>query len=53
LLHSPLELVFRDPLSELSARVSLLAWKAWICLAAAAGLLLPGFAAIRGRQAVI
>jgi hypothetical protein len=53
LLHSPLQLEFRDPLSELSARVSLVAWKAWICLAAAAGLLLPGFAAFRARQAAI
>jgi hypothetical protein len=53
LLHSPLELVFRDPLSELGARVSILAWKAWICLAAAAGLLLPSFAAFRARQAAI
>jgi hypothetical protein len=51
LLGAPLELVFRDPLSELSARVSILTWKAWICLAAAAGLLLPSFAAFRARQA--
>jgi hypothetical protein len=53
LLRSPLELVFRDPLSELSARVSILTWKAWICIAAAAGLLLPSFAAFRARQATV
>jgi hypothetical protein len=49
LLHSPVELVFSDRLSELSARVSILTWKAWMCLAAAA-LLVLSFAAIRGRQ---
>jgi hypothetical protein len=51
-LHSTLELVFRDRLSELSARVSIFTWKAWLCLAAAA-LLVPSFAVIRGRQAVV
>ena len=49
-LHATLELVFHDPLSELSARVSIFAWKAWLCLAAAA-LLLPSFAGLRARQA--
>ena len=51
-LHATLELVFRDPLSELSARVSIFAWKAWLCLAAAA-LLVPSFAALRARQAAV
>jgi hypothetical protein len=52
LLHSPVELEFHDPLSELSARISILTWKAWMCLAAAA-LLVLSFAAIRGRQVAV
>jgi hypothetical protein len=51
LLEAPLELVFRNPLSELSARVSIRTWIAWMCLAPAA-LLVPSFAAFRARRGV-
>jgi hypothetical protein len=52
LLDSPLELVFRNPLSEFSARVSILTWRLWMCFAAA-GLLVPSFAAIRARRVAV
>jgi hypothetical protein len=50
LLQSPVELVFWNPLSELGARVSVVTWRAWMCLAAVA-LLVPSFAAFRARRA--
>jgi len=52
LLASPLELVFHNPLSELSARVSILTWRAWVWLAAAA-LLVRSFAAFRARRLAV
>jgi hypothetical protein len=48
LLTSPIELVFRDATSDWAARISLLMWKTWMCLASAV-LLVPGFALVRGR----
>jgi hypothetical protein len=46
LLASPIELVFHDATSDWAARISLLMWKTWMCLAGAV-LLVPGFAVLR------
>jgi hypothetical protein len=50
LLQSPIELVFRDAISDEAARLSLLMWKTWICLVAAALVVRTGLAVLRGTQ---
>jgi hypothetical protein len=50
LLSAPVELVFRDAVSDRAARLSLLMWKTWMCLAGAV-LLVPAFAGLRERAA--
>jgi hypothetical protein len=52
LLQSPVELIFRDALSDRAARISVITWKIWVCLVTAV-VLVPGFAALRERRPAV